>query len=103
MNSPKTAEGSANQMSDTGTYTTSARPVVVDLANDFSQRPTEAHLHALRQGDETQVWLTGVSLCNYESIVGPSRAQRHRMSFLAGRPASHRFGRRLMGRLRLRA
>jgi hypothetical protein len=66
--------------------------VTVPFANDWSQRPNEAFLHAQQQADgQTQLWITGIRLDNYESVVGPERARLHRESFSAY-PVQHRGG-----------
>lgn len=52
----------------------------VPLANEFSQRPTEAFLHMQDHGDglAPKIWIEGVRLDDYQSIVGPERAARYR-------------------------
>jgi hypothetical protein len=55
--------------------------ITVPLENEWSQRPQEAFLHARDEDGSTKLWITGLNIGNYESLVGPERAERHRQSF----------------------
>lgn len=56
----------------------SARPVSVEFSNAFSARKTPAFIHAARRNGRLRVWITGVDLSNFESLVGADRAAQHR-------------------------
>lgn len=61
----------------------------VPLSNVYSNRPPGARLHARRDGDETELWITGLNIGDYESLVGPERAQAHRDSLYLSPPRRH--------------
>ena len=51
----------------------------VELVNDYSQRPHPAQLHSVTLNNgEVSLWISGVDIGDYESIVGPERAAAHR-------------------------
>ncbi len=73
--------------------------LTVPLVNEWSQRPNDAFLHMTKEQGRTVLWISGMDLSNYESLVGPERADRHRQLFSKAPQPEIGFLRRLLQRL----